>query len=455
MHHGDLSIVFSGPFRTGVFLDFQQLITAGYATHQEKIKRDMKQKFQDSDWGFPSLQSGQIYKSGEDGRGRTLIPRYFIRASKKECSLDLDGLQFSPTIEWIRVRVYEFGFGTISMSVKLKVEGPVSYTAADLGRVADEISDRIEKDEIEELSKYIKEVIESFTYLVSSHSVAQLQALDKGFREGEEFAGIGNIMWTHRLFLYKLHEGSSIGEAVEFMTELLNPPAKFSDIAEGDMRAMEFGVANSVIIFKDDKEADRYCEFASRTLQAANVYTAVSFYLYNSLLWFSNYHAAEVKRFKNNVRQTLELEDDVVRYIQCSAQVISLVSQYEFHLDPRSKEIWDKVKEAWGLQTQLSNIKEQIELCEKLYDRVTNKIIRDQQSRLNEVAIIFTCISALALIEISQRDGLRWPRFDVISALVMVAVVFILFATTLHTIRNAVRKCWKKVIQTIKKLFVK
>lgn len=443
-----------GPFRTDIFLDFQQLITKGYEPYQKLIKQDMERKFKDCDWHFPLSKYGQVYKSGVDGRGRTLVPRYFIGATTKECSLPLFTSLFSPKIDRIRVRIYEFGFGTFSMNLSLKSEG-TPFTATNLRKVADEISDMIERQKLNYLSNLIQKVIEEFKDLVSYHNITQLQPLDKEFSEGDNSAEVANVMWTHRLFTYKQQEGSDIEEAIDQMTGLLNPPAEINTMEIKDhTRAIGFGVANSVIIAEDDEDGNSLHELASRTLQAANVYSAVAYYIHNSLFWFSNSHAAELKKSENNIRKALELENDVIECIQFSAQVTSLITQYKLYLDPQSKKIWDVINEAWELDTQLENVKAQIELCERLYDRATNKIRTDQQSRLNEVAMIFTCISALALIEISQdRDGIGWPLPSVAITLIIVAGIFILFATTLHTIRNITRKYWEKAIQGIKSIF--
>ena len=443
-----------GPFRTNIFLDFQQLITEGYEPYQKLIKQDMEQRFKDCDWHFPLSKSGQVYKSGADGRGRTLVPRYFVGATTKECSLPLSTSLFSPKIDRIRVRIYEFGFGTFSINLRLNSEG-TPFTAINLRKVADEISDMIEKNELKYLSDLIQKVIKGFKDLAPRRNIDQLQPLDKEFSERENWAEAGNVMWTHRLFTYKLQEESNIRKAIDQMTGLLNPPAEINTMEIKDhTRAVGFGVANSVIIVTNDEGGNSLHESASRTLQAANVYSAVAYYIHNSLFWFSNYHAAEVRKSKNNIRKALELEYDVIMHIQCSAQVTSLITQYKLYLDPQSKKIWDIIDEAWDIKKQLENVGTQIELCEKLYDRMTNKIRTDQQSRLNNVAMIFTCISALALIEISQRQvGIGWPLPSVAVTLIIVSGIFILFATTMHGIQNITRKYWEKAIQKIKGIF--
>lgn len=292
-----------GPFRTDIFLDFQQLIIEGYEHYQEKIKQDMERRFKDCDWHFPLSKSGQVYKSGADGRGRTLVSRYFIGATTKECSIPLSTSLFSPKIDRIRVRIYEFGFGTFSMNLRLNSEG-TSFTATNLRKVADEISDMVEKKELNYLSDLIQKVIEEFKGLVPHHNIVQLEPLDKESSEGKNWAEVGNVMWTHRLFTCKLQEGSNIEEAIDQMTGLLNPPAEINTMEIKDhTRAVGFGVANSVIIVEDDEDSNSLHESASRTLQAANVYSAVAYYIHNSLFWFSNYHAAEVRKSKNNIRK--------------------------------------------------------------------------------------------------------------------------------------------------------
>ena len=442
-----------GPFRTDIFLDFQQLITKGYEPYQETIKQGMEQRFKDCNWNFPLSKTGQVYKSGADGRGRTLVPRYFIGATTKDCSLPLSTSLFSPKIDRIRVRIYEFGFGTFSMNLSLKSED-TPFTVTNLRKVADEISDMIERQKLNYLSNLIQRVIKEFKDLVSYHNITQ-QPLDKDFHEGKNWAKVGDVMWTHRLFTYKRQKGSNIEEPIDQMTGLLNPPAKIDTKEIRDhKRAVGFGVANSVIIVENDEDGNSLHESASRTLQAANVYSAVAYYTHNSLFWFSNSHAAEVRKSKNNIRKALELENEVIRHIQFSAQVTSLITQYKLYLDPQSKKIWDIIDEAWDLEAQLKNVETQIELCEKLYDRMTNKIRTDQQSRLNNVALTFTCISALALIEISQsRDGIGWPLPSVAITLIIVAGIFILFATTMHAIQSITRKYWEKAIQKIKGIF--
>ena len=94
-----------------------------------------------------------------------------------------------------------------------------------------------------------------------------------------------------------------------------------------------------------------------------------------------------------------------------------------------------------GLDKQIHNII-------MLYDRITNEITASRQRMLNVTAVIFTGISAVALVEIAQAPGFRWPNASVFFIIAITVIIVILCVAVMGFFDFAKRwccECWKKI----------
>lgn len=470
----NLDIVFSGPFRTDIFLDFRHLTAVGYKKSQEQIQTAVSEgKHGFLDWDFPKLEAGQLHKLGNFGRGKTIIPRYYMGCTINDfnnpaipdciensftinCE-ELLGTEYNATIKWFRVRIYEFGFGSVSMCINLSCvrnfENIDAVNANDLPKVAVEASNMIENNSIEWIRKIIRNIIREMEKCIKKFDIKQFPTLDKEFDETNIFSETGDIMWTHRLFCYSAENKNSLDSVSSEMDVILSGTQDNS--FEHPNSILRFGVANSIVISLNESNQNKWIrnkenlafESASRVIQAANVYYAVAQYLDNSLFWFLNYSVDSAKNEKS-VKRLRKIENEITEHIQFSYQYRALIDQYKFYLNPVSKNIWDRIVLSWELQERLEVLDKQINNAVMLYDRIVNEITAARQGMLNIIAAVFTGISAVALIEISQAPEFRWPNaevFLVITITAVIAIVFVFVFGLLDSIKKYWNRFWNKL----------
>ena len=470
----NLDIVFSGPFRTDIFLDFRHLTAVGYEESQEQIQTAASLgEYGFLDWGYPKLEAGQIHKLGNFGRGKTIIPRYYMGCTINDFDIsaipdwiedsftinceELQGTDYNARIKWVRVRVYEFGFGSVSMCINLscvsKSENIGAVNANDLQKVAVEASNMIENNSIEWIHRIILSIVEEMKKFIAEFDIKQFPTLDKEFDATNIWSKIGEIMWTHRLFCYTAENKNSLDSVSNEMDAILSGTQDNS--FEHLNSILKFGVANSIVISLNDSDQNKWIrsrenlafESASRVIQAANVYYAVAQYLDNSLFWFLNYSVDSAKNEKS-VKRLRRMENEITEHIQFSYQYRALIDQYKFYLNPVSKNIWDRIVLSWELQERLEVLDKQINNAVMLYDRIVNEITAARQGMLNIIAAVFTGISAVALIEISQAPEFNWPNAEVFLVIIItaiVAVVFVFVFGLLDSIKKYWHRFWNKL----------
>ena len=466
----NLDIVFTGPFRTDIFLDFRYLTAVGYEGGQEKIMQAMASNpnYSCYDWHYPKLEPGQIYKSGNFGRGKTIIPRYYLGCTLSSSDLseqtkhnfmindELKEYGYEAEIVWIRLRMYEFGFGSFSACIKLQGEKS-TICVEELQKISEKISDLIEKNEIELIAKIISSITAEFNTQINNFEIKQFPPIDTEFEISKKWGAAGEIMWTHRLFCYSSENGESFKILSEKINKILSPKGEVISADSKDFLGL--GVANSAVICCQKSDSSRWegssenrgknllFESASRVLQAANVYYAVSQYLDNSLFWFFNY-SVDRAREEKNIKKLRELEKEIIEHIQFSNQYTALLDQYKLYLNPTSKKMWDKIDDAWELHKRVQGLDKQIHNIIMLYDRITNEITASRQRMLNVTAVIFTGISAVALVEIAQAPGFRWPNASVFFIIAITVIIVILCVAVMGFFDFAKRwccECWKKI----------
>ena len=465
----NLDIVFSGPFRTDIFLDFRHLTAVGYEESQDKIKEvASKGEYGFLDWSYPKLEAGQIHKLGNFGRGKTIIPRYYMGCTMNDfdnsvipdwiedsftinCE-ELLGTEYNARIKWFRVRVYEFGFGSVSMCINLSCvrnsENISAVNANDLQKVAVEASNMIENNSTEWIHKIILNIIGEMRKCIEKFDIKQFPTLDKEFDATNIWSKIGEVMWTHRLFCYTSKNKNLFDSVSNEMDVILSKTQDNS--FEYTSSVLKFGVANSIVISLNDSDQNKWIrsrenlafESASRVIQAANVYYAVAQYLDNSLFWFLNYSVDSAKNEKS-VKRLRKMENEITEHIQFSYQYRALIDQYKFYLNPVSKNIWDRVVLSWELQERLEVLDKQINNAVMLYDRIVNEITAARQGMLNIIATVFTGISAVALIEISQAPEFRWPNAEVFLVIIITAVVAVVFVFVFGLL-DSIKKYWHR-----------
>lgn len=367
-----LDIVFSGPFRTDIFLDFRHLTAVGYEVGQKKIHEalTLKKEYETYDWYYPKLESGQIYKSGNFGRGKTIIPRYYmgftidyLKQPEAE-SLMIKDHNIEINIIWLRLRIYEFGFGSLSICTKFYNKDQEIIEPAALQEISNIMSDKIEKGEIEFISTTVNQSIDEMRDQITRFDIWQFPILDKESAVAKNWGEPGDIMWTHRLFCYHVEDDDVSNVSKDFEKILRGTNCQHEDLPETFAR---FGIANSVTICSSDKTKQKWnindenllFESSSRVIQAANVYYAVAQYLDNSLFWFSNY-SVDKARNEKNIKKLQKLEDGIIEHIQFSRQYKELIGQYELYLNPISNNIWKSVSASWELEMRLDRIDNQI-----------------------------------------------------------------------------------------------
>ena len=217
-------VIFSAPFHTGIVLDFGTLLEHGYEGVQHEIlKHFTKQTDLPGKWSIidtssnasdaPQPDMEQVLFDPARIRGRTAIPRYFLRYKCSHEHLDNvdhinrvlaeyqhDGLIFM--IDSIRLRLYDFGFGSIVIC--LAGRSDQGHNLLGLKKFGETFEGRLNGL----FGELISKVIAQFT-----------QATNHMQDQEYKFENIpGRLLWTHRLF----HLECSSVDLREFATSAAN-----------------------------------------------------------------------------------------------------------------------------------------------------------------------------------------------------------------------------------------
>lgn len=417
-----LEITLTGPFQISDPLDFSQTKAEEYQTKQETVKERMEELFPQYCWEIPESGGGQKYEMGSGGTGKAHSPPYYL-----ECLIECDKIKcdlkkYIFIIKELKVKFYEFGFATVSVSGVISSEfcnkaSKQKIQSNDLLSTVDELDDKIVKGEIRQIKVLISRLAKRFIKTVRENNINEF--FDRKKTPGKKAdISIRNIKSLHRIYKYKVNKNSEIidaQKALNKITKLSNGKWKkensFSHFA---------GAANSAIVYNcnivsqrkniDSKIFDRYDKAYKTVLETANAYYFIAEFIKNGLFDYSR-ESVVIQKSKRFLKMSRKTENILNEHIVLTSNFLSVSDEFKINLGPQGKNIWGEIDKVWNASKTTKMLEDQLQNSLLITDRVLKQEANKWQRVLNYLAIIFTSTGAIALVEISQSTGFHW-KFD-------------------------------------------
>ena len=403
-------ITFSAPFHTGIILDFSRLLEEGYGRAQGRILRQMGNAGLPGRWSADDSAPGgsatrhapsdQVLFDPARIRGKTAIPRYFLRYRCLGSEMGDSGAvddeiagfpqdSFALRLDGIRVRLYDYGFGSIVVALEGESDAGCDFSA--LKRFGEAFESKLDAL----FGGLLAEIVSRF-----GEATGRLQDTEYSFS-----GRACRLLWTHRLFHLECPQSdldefaSAAANAIIDLQYNILRDSTSSFVNSQNMR-LYTGKGNSLVVTATDSPFDDTSiglpNLLSRVLLTTGVFDAVTESLHQKLLRSSNKVALDSR--EGSIKQLETVSDTIIRHTQFINHIKALRSQYKFSLDPNSLAIWNAIDAAWEAQERWQYVEDQGSELEKLHTRIMAEISRQQQRTLNLSVIFSLAVSVLAAI---------------------------------------------------------
>ena len=430
-----LEITLTGAFQTGIFLNFSETITEKYPRKQKAVKDELNNLCSGYEWEIPDSGQGQKYVVDALGTGKSLRPPYYIKCVMKDCKkLTKCSGEFDYVINEIKIKFYEFGFATLSMSIKIvpicsKNNNKEKILPEKLLRIIDKLDEMIVKGEVEEINEIIYQITEKYKNAIIEENIPKFDIAEKNSKRAEIKY---NVICFHRIFEYGVSKNSKI-KAAEGNFE------KIAQLSGGKWQTDDgfshfVGVANSVIVYNSSNICDRskicskilerYRNAYKTVLETANAYYFIAEGITKHLADYSRGELALFKRGKKEkisiinfcrfikkywpTRKRFEKFDE---YILLISNFLSALNEFKLNLNRQGKSVWCRMDKAWSTSDALDILKNQQRDSSLIFDTFSKYNTQTFQLLLNFATTIFAAIGLISLVEIAQSKGLKW-EFD-------------------------------------------
>lgn len=527
-------IIFSAPFRTDIVLDSKKLLK-GYNEYRNKVEQELNSSSQFAGWKFdPHIDISKTNSYGlisPDKPGLTTIAPYFIgyviRADDK-CNNDtLEHLQTKIndklnskinktisnsnekenqynfgdnfTITKVKLKFYEFGFGSITVHVGCKNVEMLDESVLKYAIESDEIKSYFE----DFISGYINEYAKS----VPGKLLQKSQ-----FESHNNLVESRKVYWTHRLISFilipgdektsdtnvsNLEKNSPHKDLVnEFYHEKKNLLTQLVTVDDEDKitsnelknKGQIFipGVGNSILLSlknielvsdvpeeqketKLKKRLEQKIDNISNIISITGTHFAFVHYFYENLLYFVNRIIKEGEKKKTKkinfvINNINELINDIVEKLDTFFHINFLLQEYKLsYLSSIGKGAYHELVKTWEFDKQWAGVKEQIGTLEKIYDRNYDIISKRQKTALNSVAITFSVAVGLPSLGNVDLFDIKLDfltidsiAFDTIFALLCIAVLaYFFYKIAAFFFRKCISKLCNCMISFCKKISAK
>ena len=416
----DLEIILTGPFQTGNPLDFSQTKTDEYRKIQEAIRDKMVEVFPHYMWEIPKSGEGQKYEMGAGGTGKAHSPSYYL-----ECIMDCKQIkcnfkEYNFTIKRMQIKFYEFGFATVSIFGMISLKGSrknnTKVSPSDLLCIVNDLDEKIVNGEVQQIKALTSNVVKRYNKTIKENKIQNY------FDNEKANIGISNIRSLHRIFQYKVKKSSEIKDAQKAL-------GKIAKLSNGKwQRENSFyhfvGIANSGIVYNhnvskncktiDSRILNQYKEAYETVLETANAYYFIAEFMKNGLFDYSKEFVAIDKPkyvFKNR-KKFNEVQEKLNEFVLLSSNFSSAFDEFISNLSPQGKNIWNEMDKKWNTNKAKQTLQDQLQSSLQITGRILQQISNNVKFWLTQIALSFTIIGAISLVEIARSDGFRW-RFHI------------------------------------------
>lgn len=409
-----LEITLTWPFQIGNPLDFRQTKTEKYEEKQKNVKKKMKKLFCQYRWEIPEYGRGQKYATDSGGTGKAYSPPYYLKCSIN-CHKIKHSIQiYNFLIEKIKIKFYEFGFATISLSCtispKFSFKGDEHIICtSDFLRILDEFDDEIVNNKVEEVKELVSTITNEFNSAIKESKILEFFKKEKILDEAI-CNNTNNVKSLHRIIEYKVNKNIKIEPAKKALNEI----AKLSNGQwKNESHYSHFvGVANSIIIYNFsiegnhkniyDKILEQYRLAYKTVLETANAYYFIAEYIKNGLFNYSRESIAMNKQ-KKIFRKQKKLNEAEIRlneFILLTSNFLSVSDEFVVNLNPQGQNVWDTMDKVWSTSKTIKMLQDQLQNSLQITNRVFTQTAKKRQ-KLTAVIAFATLLFAVVSPEIA------------------------------------------------------
>lgn len=380
-------------FFTGIDLDTQQLISAGY----RKFASDLCGRLaSDGSPGWRTAadeEDSELVVSARFRRGNPLLPVWFLERDFVEPWLDTDLSDDAVhvLVDRATLRVFDYGVGIIMFDGRIEYEG--SLPLVDVIRRVEVISDRVPMAARQIATESVQAIAAGMAALEAGRF--ELRGLVAGstnrLREkAPTEAKTVQFLWVHRLFT--LDRGAESLEALD------------------DLGMMSVPVCEQVW-FEGRKSATFIAGQGTSVLQGDGVQGAPPL-IVEPLALLNAYYAGSQKFDEavfEGVAQLQEISNAKSRFsaaskadeVLCLQERVllfrAMIDHQAHNFSPQEQHVWQMIAEAWNLQPLIDGIESNVTTLDGLFRHVAEQRRSEQAETLQRFVTIFTLASVVGV----------------------------------------------------------
>ena len=426
-----LEIILTGAFKTDVFLNFSETTTKEYQSKQKAVKDELSSLCSGYEWEIPDSGEGQKFEMGAQGTGKAFRPPYYIECVTTDYKKTIkcnDKFRFA--MNEIKIKFYEFGFATLSVSIKVVPKCPKSKNklrvkTATLLKSIDNFDDAILKGKVKQINEMICQILEKYENAIIEENIPKFDIPEKDLKTAEVAY---NIISLHRIFQYKVAKDSKVKIAQRNFD-------KIAQLSGGEWETDDcfshfVGVANSAIIYSCSGICDhnkicseilkRYLTAYKTVLETANAYYFIAEGITNYLADHSRKELESLNKEEKKRLWFLKIWLKPKRFNQLDEYTLLIsnffgaLNEFKVNLNHQGKSVWDRMDEIWASKKTISILENQQRDSSSIFNRISNYNAQKFQWILNIIATAFTVIGAISLVQISQSEVFHWREIFII-----------------------------------------
>lgn len=445
-----MEVCYNGPMRSGMILDSQALLNAGYRGFQQQLVKKLRDLYL-GHWDIPPLLARRNHLSFDldTFQGDTLIPRYLIsrafidedldhileefrlqremrpaRTAEEGERRDAKSAPASFRIERIEIYLYDFGYASCMISGSLTALKDLSLDdcreAVDLvGAALPDFSELFQ----ETIGKVAKIIAPAYV-IHNLHGDNPVAPRWPGTAMAQH---VGELFWMHRVF------SVPCADAVEFARK----SALAKELVKGERATVENkslrddmvvypGHGNSCVVYIREQAPEWNIARLRSVIRAMNVFYAALQDADRDLFRLNNDSAQAAA--SHDSRAVAQQAEALSLGLARAGFVKSVYDDYDNLLDTQSFAIWDHLRRTWFMGDLFRGLDQKAGMGEKNHDRLSRRHydLQDRSSRIMTSMIVLMFCLALTL------PALRGPGQNIATAIVL---AFTLGTATLIAVR--------------------
>ncbi|MDE1152900.1 MAG: hypothetical protein PW788_10225 [Micavibrio sp.] len=466
----EMEMFFNGPMRSGIVLDSQALLNAGYRNFQEKLAQTLTSHYMGT-WECPQFlaRRNKMAFDVDNFQGETIIPRYLISRSfsgenlaeileefrlppevrplrgmhasthTEEFTEEADSMPFPAKFRLEKLDIYLYDYGYASCLIRGKVVALRDMTLEEYRAAVEYISSSLPDytELFQSTIAKVAKVIPPEYIILSFHGNQPLRSAlwpNTSLRQH-----IGELFWVHRIFSIRCKTDEEFESQKETCRALAYSARNdtLTDIAMTPGLAIYPGNGNSCVVYKEDTPDWNVARLRS-VIRAKNVFYAALQDVDRDLFYLNN----ELSLRRDN-RDMASIERQMQYTADCLARtgfIKSVYDDYDNQLDPQSIGIWDHLRVTWIMGDMFRAIDQKTAMLDKVYDRLAQRLQSLQSRRISQLIVAFIAIALVTMVldlvgvvpKLNTGDG-----GGIGMTLPVIVLAFALGAATLLALRHS------------------